>query len=271
MSVYLPKNKSPFYAYDFQFRGERFHGSTGCTTRREAEQVEKAKRAEARQQARANPRQPIASLKIDVAAERYYQEVGQHHVNARDTEHNLARLIEYFGKDELLTEITDTDIAGLVAKRRAERRVPHPMPKGKKPQDYPFITPATVNRSHILVIKKLIGHAKRMWKVQFQNEPDWKLHILPEAEERVRELIGDESSRVEANTRDDYVPFFEYVRASGWRRETCVDLKWQEVNWEGGQIRKKGKGGKYVTLPITSHIRSILEPLVGHHPVFVFT
>jgi hypothetical protein len=45
MSVYHPKG-SPFY--DFQFRGSRFCGSTGRTSRREAEAVERAERERGR-------------------------------------------------------------------------------------------------------------------------------------------------------------------------------------------------------------------------------
>src|SRR5262245_9626907 len=39
----------------------------------------------------------------------------------------------------------------------------------------------------------------------------------------------------------------------------------------GGQIRKTGKGGKPVAIPITPTIRAILWPLRGHHPEYVFT
>ena len=34
MSVYKHKD-SPFYHFDFQFKGDRFHGSTGCKSKRE--------------------------------------------------------------------------------------------------------------------------------------------------------------------------------------------------------------------------------------------
>ncbi len=44
-----------------------------------------------------------------------------------------------------------------------------------------------------------------------------------------------------------------------------------EVDWSAEQIRKPGKGGKLVTVPITSTIRDILWPLRGHHPEHVFT
>jgi hypothetical protein len=54
MSVYRPKG-SPFYQFDFQWRGRRFHGTTKQTSRREAERVERDERERAKKlQARAN-------------------------------------------------------------------------------------------------------------------------------------------------------------------------------------------------------------------------
>ena len=49
----------------------------------------------------------------------------------------------------------------------------------------------------------------------------------------------------------------------------CSD--WDEVNWQGEQIVKGGKGCQLTTLPITDRIRAVLEPLRGHHEEFVFT
>jgi len=48
----------------------------------------------------------------------------------------------------------------------------------------------------------------------------------------------------------------------------CPGRKWI---WQAPQIRKRGKGGKLVTVPITSTIREILWPLQAHHPERVFT
>lgn len=39
MTTYKPTN-SPYYHFDFQFRGERYYGSTGCTGKRAADQFE---------------------------------------------------------------------------------------------------------------------------------------------------------------------------------------------------------------------------------------
>jgi integrase len=128
---------------------------------------------------------------------------------------------------------------------------------------------ATVNRSTTEVLKKLFTRAKA-WGVRFDHEPRWKAHWLPEPQERVRELVGDEGDRLEDATRDDYAPFFAFAKASGLRLRECL-LKWPEIDWAARQIRKAGKGGKLVTAPITSTVRLILWPLRGHHPEHVFT
>ena len=259
MSVYRPKG-SPFYHYDFWWRRHRFHGSTKRTGRREAEAVERSERENAKQQVAAS-RAASTSLKLDDVVGRYWSEVGQHHAGSQNTWRDLGRLIDYFSPTKLLTEITDDDVAKLVAWRRGHR--------AKKPSG-PLITNATVNRSTTEVLKKLFTRAKASWGIRFEREPNWKGHWLPEPEERVRELVGDEGDRLEAATRADYAPFFAFARASGLRLRECL-LSWSEVNWDARQVIKKGKGGKLVAVPITSTIRAILWPLRGHHLQRVFT
>jgi integrase len=71
--------------------------------------------------------------------------------------------------------------------------------------------------------------------------------------------------------RDDLAPFFAFAKASGLRRNECLSLRWSGVDWSQGRISKAGKGGRLVTVPITSAIRDILWPLRVHHPEQVFT
>jgi integrase len=84
-------------------------------------------------------------------------------------------------------------------------------------------------------------------------------------------LQDDEATAFDTVMRDDYEPFFEFVRASGLRLNECVTLKWTEVNFGTRQIVRIGKGGRRVVFPITDAIRDILFPLQGQHPEFVFT
>ncbi|GEP57325.1 tyrosine-type recombinase/integrase [Reyranella soli] len=260
MSVYKPKG-SPFYHYDFELGGDRFYGSTKKTERRKAEKVEEDKRDAAKKAAKA-AQKSSASLQIDDVAGRYWSEVGQHHAGHKDTWAALERLVEYFGPPKLITEISDSDVAQLVAWRRGHRK------HGKL--DAPLITNATVNRSTTEVLKKLFTRAKKAWGVKFDHEPNWTAHWLEEPEERERELVGDEGARLEAATREDHGPFFAFAGTAALRLSECL-LRWSEVDWDGRQIRKPGKGGKLVVVPITPTIRSILWPLRGHHPEHVFT
>jgi integrase len=250
MSVYKPKG-STNYRYDFWLKGHRFFGDTQTANRREAEAIERLAREKAKGEVAAS-----TSLRLDDVAGRYWQEVGQHHAGADNTWRQIERLIEYFGKDKLLTDITGDDVAKLVAWRRGHR-----VRKA-------LISPFTVNDT-TEQLKKLFTRAK-IWGIQFKQEPRWRDHWLQEPQERVRELVGDEGDRIDAATRDDYAPFLAFAKASGLRLRECL-LRWPEVNWQTGRIVRQGKGGKRVTVQITPTIRAILWPLQGHHAEHVFT
>ncbi len=267
MSAYRPKG-SPFYHFDFQIGGDRFHGSTKRTNRREAEAVERTEKDRAKQR-QAEGRVASTSLQLDHVVGRYWLEVGQHHSgeNSKNTWRDLERLVEYFGPTRLLNEITDNEVAQLVAWRRGHRVI---RSEKRKAEEYPRISNATVNRSTTEVLKKLFTRAKTAWRVRFDAEPNWRVHMLAEPQERIRELVGDEGARLHEATREDYVPFFSFARASGLRLRECL-LEWPDVNWEAGEIRKLGKGGKLVAVPVTGTIRAILWPLRGQHPRSVFT
>lgn len=255
MSVYKPEG-SPFYHYDFQWRGHRFHGSTKETGKREAEKVERLERERAKRHVE-QVRAADASLRLDDVAGRYWIEKGQHHAGADNTWRQLGYILDFFGKDKLLTEITGSDIAKFVAWRRGHKR------KGGA-----LLSPFTVNDA-TEQLKKLFTRAKA-WGVRFDHEPVWKDHWLSEPQERVRELREDEGDRLDAATRADLAPFFAFAKASGLRLRECL-LRWSEVDWDNCRITKPGKGGRLVTVPVTSAIREILWPLREHHPDSVFT
>jgi integrase len=255
MSV-LKDSRSPFWRFDFQIGGHRFFGSTKARTRREAEAVERAEREKAKRHIE-QARTAATSLRLDDVAGRYWQEVGQHHAGARNTERQLGYLIDFFGKDRVITDIGDGDLTKLVAWRRG-----HQNRSGK------LISPFTVNDT-TQQLRELFSRAK-LWGVRFDHEPRWREHWLKEPQERVRELHEEEGECLDAAMREDYGPFFAFAKASGARLKECL-LRWNEVDWGARRITKPGKDGKLVSIPITSAIREILWPLRGHHPEHVFT
>jgi integrase len=260
VSVYKSK-KSPYYHYDFEIDHHRFHGSTKCTTRKDAEKFEDVERDRAKVLIKAM-KHSTASLLIDDVAARLWNEEAQYDAASDATSKNIARLVEYFGKSKPLTEIDHSEVKKLVAWRRGHHI------KGR--EKAPLISNATVNRSATKVLQRIFNFAKAEGAV-FEDEAKWGELLLPEPVERVRELHDDEATAFDKAMRDDYGPFFEFVRASGLRQKECVTLRWSEVNFGTRQIVRLGKGGRRVVFPITDTIRDILFPLQGQHPEFVFT
>lgn len=269
MSVYKDK-RSPYYKYDFQLSGRRFHGSTKCTARKEAERFESDERVKAKALVKAMARSKT-SLAIDDVAARLWNDQAQHDADPKATETNLARLIAYFGNAKSLTEIDHKAAKELVAWRRGHRVSRRGTRISKEQRAaLPQIANATVNRSATKVLQRLLTFAKAEGTV-FESEPKWDDLLLPEPAERIRELKSEEATALDEVMREDYGPFFDFARATGMRLKECVTLRWSEVDFGTRQIVKTGKGGRRVVFPITSHVREILFPLRGQHADFVFT
>lgn len=257
MSVYKHK-KSPFYHYDFQYKGQRLTGSTECTNRRDAErkfreEIRPARRAEVDQAVRdSSPGKPMS---WGEARDRYWAEVGQHHAGegAANTQRALEWLDTHIGRGTLLRDIGNGKVAEIVAKRRGDG-----------------VAPATVNRSATEPLRKVMLRARDIWEQQIQAIR-WKEHLLPEPEERVRELTQEEEQRLLENIRPDYLPLFLFSLASGVRLGGCLALRWQDIDWGGREVHIKGKGGKNYKIPLSVTMREILWPLRAHHPEAVFT
>ncbi|WP_234683994.1 tyrosine-type recombinase/integrase [Bradyrhizobium monzae] len=268
MSVYRDK-RSPYYQYDFQHAGNRFSGSTKCTTRRDAERFEAAELEKAKALVKATARAK-ASLAIDDVAARLWSYSAQYDSEPKATETNLARLIEYFGKSKQLTDIDHKAAKDMVAWRRGHRVSRRGKRTKEQEQDLPLVSNATVNRSATKVLQRIFTFAKAE-KVEFENEPEWDKLLLSEPVERVRELKIEEADAFDEAMRADYEPFFDFVRASGMRLKECVTLRWAEVDFGTRQIVRTGKGGRRVVFPITPAVWEILFPLQGQHQKYVFT
>jgi integrase len=172
----------------------------------------------------------------------------------------LVLLTKHFGPDKRLDEVTDGDVAGLVAWRRG-----HMAKRRNRP-----IAPATVNRSVVEPLRKLFIRARVVWRYSFPREPLWRNHRLKEPTERVRELHASESAALDGALRSDFEPWFRFASATGLRLAETL-ITWDCVNWEARAIATTGKGGRMVRTPLTEAVAAILEPLKGHHPEAVFT
>ena len=102
-----------------------------------------------------------------------------------------------------------------------------------------------MNRSTIEPLQNLFTHAKKKWGARFDDEPDWRDHMLKEPDEHIRELRADEADAITLATRPYYDPFIAFARASGLRLRECL-LTWLQVDWDESG---KGKGGPRIPRP----------------------
>lgn len=186
MSVYLPK-KSPYWAYDFQLKGRRYHGSTGVETRRAAEQVERNIRVKAA----LGELDDAGDMTLDVAAGRWWQEVGQHRSSAYQLEHRLEIACRLLGPRTKIRDITTKAVSIAIEKRRGEtftRAEDQPATKdrpARKAKRY-TLSNATVNADVARPIRRILNRARKVWEVKNLPEIDWASLTLKEPETEIR-------------------------------------------------------------------------------------
>lgn len=272
MSLYKPK-RSPFWNYDFVIQGRRFFGSTETASRREAQAIEAAERKKALVEVAAASKNAAqikgkAPLTLDVAAGRWWHEVGQHRADADDCWTATEAMLDHFGHSKRMDQITDADVAQWVAGRRADHVWGKTKLKSGEPA--PVLSPSSVNRSTVDCLRRIFGRARKAWKLVFANEPDWAEHRLAEPEERVRELGADEQAAIEVAAHPDYLRVYRFARLSGLRMANCLIPK-AAVKWDLGRIEIRGKGGKLNRVPLSQPLRELLAECWDDHPEMVFT
>lgn len=273
MSVFIRKDsKDGVYSYDFQYRGQRFSGSTGKTSKREAEKIESAKLEEAKTLFRSSEALYAKEMTIETACARYWQEKAQYEINATAKIGFLDWLCAHFGNSTPLHEIDDARVAAMVAKRRGET-VPSRRKAGRKykaPETRKRISAATVNRTATQPLRAVILRARNLWGVR-TAPVKWSEHILSEPQERIREASPAEEADVLANIGRGYDVAVKFAFRSGCRRMEIVGLTWARVNFFAREYTVIGKGGKLRTIPMTDADYEMFREELGRHPDQVFT
>jgi integrase len=272
MSVFIRKTtKDGTYDYDFQFKGERYQGSTRKTRRREAELEEQRIRDEVRRVW--EKRQSIVNagpdITIEQACEKYWEEKKHDFVPAagEDTVRHLAWIVEHFGPGMKLSAIGDAEIVKMVAARRNEH-----IPNRRQKQR---ICNTTVNTTATLPLRRVMNRASLVWKVPLQII-NWKERLLSTPDERVRELRLDEEAALFDSLDRGYEDLVRFSKIIGARRTECLTLEWTDVDWINNRVRltgkgSRGKGPKVVWIPMPPEVRELLYSIRNNHPVKVFT
>lgn len=264
MSVFKRPGKD-HYEYDFQYRNHRFCGSTGEASRREAVAFEKRRKDEVRKQITAELA-TAAAVEVprtwEVAASRYWHEVGQHHKNADTTFSCLAWLTENIGAKTALEAIDTNKVALLVAKRRNERRL---VGKGDRK-----VGPATVNRTMTEPLRKVLRRASEVWGSPVAKIR-WAEHMLDEPKERVREASPSEEANIDGQLGRGYDEAMKFAFRDGCRRMEIIGLKKTDVDFFNRQFTVTGKGGRQRTIPMSDETYAQLWRLRNEPTEYVFT
>lgn len=239
MTVYRPKN-SPNFHYDFVFKGERYNGSTGCRTKRAAEEYERRERQKA-----ALPEMRRPPISLDEACG-LYQEHAEKQPSWPTTKYMLAALIKGLGGNRPLSEISQRELQVFFAKRRDGR------------------SNSTVNRE--------IENTRAVWfrakKARYNvgEMPEWKALFLkvPKRPPNILEQGAAEDALFDSLPADAYdVVMFALI--SGWRKSEVINLRWADCNLPRAEAVTLIKGGDTVIRPLTPSLVALIanQPRVG--------
>lgn len=231
MSVYRPA-KSPRYHFDFQWKGQRYHGSTGCSSKRDAERFEADYRRKVALGEKTRP-----TITVEEACTTWQEMVGDHKRSAKNTLYQLGFLIAGLGGRRMLHDLTFKDVQDYAARRRA------------------MVSDASVNRE-----VQLLRRVVRWTKPRGFDVPDieWKGLLAPEPL-RIRELSADEEGRLFAALPDNLKPIVEFALLSGQRRSEIVTLRWADVDQTGQRATVSVKGGGRHTFPLSGRMLAIIK------------
>lgn len=244
--------RSPYWQYDFQRNKQRYHGSTGCTKKRDAEAFESNLK---RRVALGDDSRP--PLTLDVACKGYWTDKGQHEANSGTTLYQLDNLSRMIGPHKFVGDIRQADMRAFVLKRRAT------------------VSPASVNRE-LSLCQRVLKHAQAGgYDVPYpgtENAIKWADLKLAEPKERVRELSGAEQRKLFEHLGDDLAAVVEFAILSGQRRGAVIGLRWADVDLEAARARVHTKGDVWHTFPLTTRMIEVItsRPQLDGCP-FVFT
>jgi integrase len=220
---------------------------------------------EAREELKQRRHSHNAPMTIDVAFERFWVEKGEEYSGSyrKLFESALFWLGDQLGPNTLLREIGPLKISDAITARKIQGKVKDDTRIGD-------LKPATINRTVIEPLRRVMNRARKHWEESVQ-EIAWGDFLLDEPKERIRELTSEEEERIFKSMREDYEPLLLFALVTGFRLGECVNLTWSDIDFGDLSISVVGKGDKKGVVPITPDVRDFLWDLRGHHPDKVFT
>lgn len=243
MSVYRPR-KSPYWAYDFQIKGRRFHGSTGVETRRAAEAVERR----LRQAAALGHLDDTAQMTLDLAAGRWWSEHGSALKDADRLFARVGRMVEAVGPKTKIVDITTDVVAVAIQRRRGQAFV-----KSAADDARQYLPKAgTVNRDMIDSLRPILNRARKVWGATLP-EINWRDLRMKEPKPSPREFAADDLPRIYAEVMPHWHDLIDFASRYGCRLSELFfsldDLDVADVNDARIKLRAR-KGGDDHVIPL---------------------
>lgn len=228
----IPDKRSPYFQYDFRIKGQRFHGSTGCKAKRDAQAfIDNLRRSIILDE----HRKP--EITLDDACQALWRDKAQYDKSAYTTEYQLANLCTIIGAKLMLSQIGAPEFRQFIARRRGDD-----------------VSNATINRE-LQLARRLWRHLADDYGVSVVK---WGDLMLAEPKERVRELSRDEEKRLFDNLPDSLKPVVMFAMLSGQRKSGVITLRWDKINWHAGEATITNKGGGEHSFPLTKALAEII-------------
>lgn len=241
----IPKKGSPHWHFDFVRKGRRFHGSTGTSNKRLAQQIIDQKLKEA-----LLPEQKRPAITLDDAAG-LYEDYADKLPSWPTTEYILSALVVGLGGGHLMSEISQRKLIDHFAARRIR-------------EDGELRANSSINRE--IEVASALWHRTDKAKYDIGEMPDWQALRYKAQGTRWRLLdAGDQQERYLEAIRADIRDAVEFLLLSGWRRREVLDLGWSDLDLPNRTAWTRIKGGAMEERPLTQAMLVIIanQPKAG--------
>lgn len=232
MSLYKRKN-SPHWWTEFVVKGRRIARSTGCTSRRDAEQFERALRDQVAREVRA-PRP--AGQTLDAACGQYWIEHGKRLRDARNVARNLRSITDHIDPSLPLADLSTRHVTELVTAMRAAGR-------GE----------IAINRT-VTTLQGVHNRAAKSWEWTVKVIA-WKGHKSRERS-RTSHLTHDQAVALLGALPEHIAAVVRFLLLTGLRRNEAFGLTWDAV--QAGSVTVRVKGGSIRRLTLSAEAVDLL-------------
>lgn len=247
MAVYRQKG-TRIYSYEFVVKGERFRGSTGHASKREAEAYERQVKEQARAAADKRSTGPVPTL--DQVFARYWKVHAHKLASASSIAVHLRQTLAVLGGNTYIKDVGTADIAR-VLEVFAQSQI-------GKVTGVP-ITDSTVNR-RMACLRHVWTMAADVWEYETKKIA-WRSLKRAEPGPRVRHITREQAREIMAHLPPHITEVMAFSLATGLRLSRVEELTWADVNaaTRTARVRLKRKGRMTLSdVPLNSEALSLI-------------